>query len=267
MRKMHLKPLMRYSHSNTKRTLKWGIAENKLINKTAKNAQQLEMVSQEDLEALDLLIWLSNGNEVANKIHCNQSTISRRYTYVCKKFKIKFERSRGKISIKPSPLDHLLKLERQVHQGLRLHESCRLRIDLSELDNETEEWNAKLTAKGWIIGKYKEPNIDRLETLLNERIIDAAIIKTKNARTLKNTSNKENISFGTTRNCEYMLMALEDYVIERINGQTLFENNVTKKVQTHSCSQLWGEQGPRWLNKTEQKHSYGGARTVVETKF
>jgi hypothetical protein len=225
------------------------------------------MVSQEDLEALDLLIWLSNGNEVANKIHCNQSTISRRYTYVCKKFKIEFERSREKISIKPSPLDHLLKLERQVHQGLRLHESCRLRVDLSELDNDTEEWNAKLTAKGWIIGKHKEPNIDKLETLLNERIIDAAIIKTKNARTLKITSNKKNISFGTTRNREYMLMTLEDHIIERINEQTLFENNAIKRMQTLSCNQLGREQGPRRLNKTEQKYSHGRARTVVETKF
>ena len=225
------------------------------------------MVSQEDLEALDLLIWLSNGNEVANKIHCNQSTISRRYAYVCKKFKIEFERSREKISIKPSPLDDLLKLERQVHQGLRLHESCRLRVDLSELDDDTEEWSAKLTAKGWIIGKFKEPNIDKLETLLNERIIDAAIIKTENARTLKITPNKENISFATTRNSDYMLIALEDRIIERINGQTLFENNLNKRVQSLSCSQLGGEQGPRWLNKTEQKHSYSRARTVMETKF
>ena len=225
------------------------------------------MVSQEDLEALDLLIWLSNGNEVANKSHCNQSTISRRYAYVCKKFKIEFERSREKISIKPSPLDDLLKLERQVHQGLRLHENCRLRVDLSELDDDTEEWSAKLTAKGWIIGKFKEPNIDKLETLLNERIIDAAIIKTENARTLKITPNKENISFATTWNSDYMLIALEDCIIERINGQTLFENNLNKRVQTLSCSQLGGEQGPRWLNKTEQKHSYSRARTVMETKF
>ena len=225
------------------------------------------MVSQEDLEALDLLIWLSNGQDVANKIHCNQSTISRRYTYVCKKFKIEFERSREKISIKPSPLDNLLKLERQVHQGLRLHEGYRLRADLSELDNDTEEWNTKLTAKGWITGKHKEPNTDKLITLLNERIIDAAIIKTENARTLEIKPNEKDISLAATRNSDYMFIALEYNIIERINEQTLFENNAIKRMQTLSCNQLGREQGPRRLNKTEQKHSHGRARTVVETKF
>lgn len=36
------------------------------------------MVPAEELDALDLLIWLGSGTDVARHCHCNQSTISRR---------------------------------------------------------------------------------------------------------------------------------------------------------------------------------------------
>jgi hypothetical protein len=262
------KGLSSYSFSNTLTTLKWGIPKSQSITYIdTRINKNLKMVSKEDLEALDLLIWLSNGQDAANKIHCNQSTISRRYIYACEKFKIKYKRSREKISIISSPLDSLLKLERQVHQGIRFYEGIKLRADLTELDDDTEELNAKLVAKGWVTGKQKGTEIDNLAILLHERIIDAAIVKTNNAKKLGVRPNGKELCLAETNNNNYMIVALENKFLELINRQTLFEISSVKTWQRLSCDQFSREQGPRGFYKSEQKHSHSRTGTVVETKF
>jgi len=44
------------------------------------------MVTPEELEALDLMCWLRNGDDAARLAYCNQSTISRRSQQALKVF-------------------------------------------------------------------------------------------------------------------------------------------------------------------------------------
>jgi len=75
------------------------------------------MVTEEALEALDLLIWLGNGTHAGELAHCNQSTVSRRVQQTLASFNLKLHRISEAWQMTGDPL--LLHLERQLHQRSR----------------------------------------------------------------------------------------------------------------------------------------------------
>ena len=87
------------------------------------------MIGIEELDALDLTIWLGRGSDAASLLGCNQSTISRRSNQCLQVFDLRMHRdAEGWPRIRQHDL---LQLERQVHQLHRLRDGRHLRIDAS----------------------------------------------------------------------------------------------------------------------------------------
>ena len=84
------------------------------------------MVTEEQLTALDLTIWLGSTEQAADVDYTNQSTISRRNQKVLKQFGIQLKRSESMLVVCGDL--QLLDLERQVHQLARLKHRKRLRL-------------------------------------------------------------------------------------------------------------------------------------------
>jgi hypothetical protein len=71
------------------------------------------MVQPDDLNALDLLIWLGTETDVARHCRCNQSTISRRVHQALRPFGLNLIRRQRERTLNQE--SQLLTLERQVH--------------------------------------------------------------------------------------------------------------------------------------------------------
>lgn len=87
------------------------------------------MISLEELEALDLALWLRTGQAAGQAMHCNQSTVSRRIRRVLDAFNGKIYRDDWGLYVQ-SECDDLLIMERQIHQLYRLGSNGRIRINL-----------------------------------------------------------------------------------------------------------------------------------------
>ena len=83
------------------------------------------MVTLEQLEALDLLVWLRSGSAAAEACCCDESSISRRVRSVLHTFGLRLQRANEVVL---SGELELLRLQRVVHQharhrgGVRGHE-------------------------------------------------------------------------------------------------------------------------------------------------
>lgn len=88
------------------------------------------MVSEEELQALDFLVWFGTGRAAAEQAGTNQSTISRRVRQVLSTFQLSLKRQHGTVRIRGRHRD-LLTLQRRVHQGRRLlgRGAMRLAVD------------------------------------------------------------------------------------------------------------------------------------------
>lgn len=130
------------------------------------------MVPVDALDALDLLIWLGTGTEVARHCRCNQSTISRRVHQALGPFGLKLNRRQGEWALREE--SQLLALERQVHQLHRFLKGRQLRIDASYLAGPLLQG---LTTKSqtWIHGRLKTIGSQRPLELLRQRVLDAWI--------------------------------------------------------------------------------------------
>ena len=84
------------------------------------------MVTEEQLAALDLMLWLGSSDRAAEVYFSNQSTISRRHTKVLRLFGIELKRSKRQLEVSGDL--RLLDLERQVHQMARLKRRLGLRL-------------------------------------------------------------------------------------------------------------------------------------------
>jgi len=126
------------------------------------------MLSQEELAALDHLIWLRSGQRAAAAIHCNQSTVSRRITRATALFGLTLEREAGEWQEVGPQL--LLALEREVHQLARFLGEQPLRLEVAP-------YLAHLLAAppppGWVCGPMDHVGILRPLDLLRSRVIDA----------------------------------------------------------------------------------------------
>lgn len=133
------------------------------------------MVSPDELEALDLLCWLRNGDDAARLVYCNQSTISRRSQQAIKVFDLFFSHGQG-----PHPQAGsatLLRMEREVHQLFRLSGGNRLRLHAPYW--ASRRLDGQLDAH-WMVNptRNKEPVGEALR-LLEDRVIDAMIAETR----------------------------------------------------------------------------------------
>jgi hypothetical protein len=128
------------------------------------------MIPVEELDALDLLIWLGRGSDAATRLSCNQSTISRRTGHCLRVFDLRLHRDADGW---PCTRRHdLLQMEREVHQLYRLTQSAPLRIDASLL---AAPLLRNAIPDGWIGGNLDELGWQRPLQLLSERILDAWI--------------------------------------------------------------------------------------------
>ena len=130
------------------------------------------MVTQEQLAALDLLIWLKTTEQAAQLAFSNQSTICRRTQTVLRQFGLKFER--GPSGRRPAGDLELLDLERQVHQQARFrgHHPLRLHVPY---------WTRREALRDLPDGWCANPTLPDLVcddpvTLLREHILDACLV-------------------------------------------------------------------------------------------
>jgi hypothetical protein len=131
------------------------------------------MVKLEDLEALDLLIWLQNGITAAALVGTNQSTISRRSKRVLTTFAARLHRQQGTWRI-DSPMHGLLDLQRQIHQQVRFRRHRALRLNVPS-------WSRSLVARcgpgGWLLNPEQGPLVcEQALDLLRGHVIDAALL-------------------------------------------------------------------------------------------
>ena len=128
------------------------------------------MVEIEELDALDLTIWLGRGSDAAARLGCNQSTISRRSQHCLQVFDLRLHRDREGW---PRTRQHdLLQLEREVHQLYRLRQGRQLRLDASLLAAPLLRSGVP---RGWLAGSLDGLGWQRPLRLLEERILDAWI--------------------------------------------------------------------------------------------
>lgn len=126
------------------------------------------MVTKEDLEGLDLLLWHGNGPRAALQLQCNQSTVSRRVQRCLGTFRLRIKRREGEWAIQGTSL--LLQMEREIHQLARLLGQHPLRLEGFPAGS-----NLLLTPPppGWALGPHDAVDMSRPVSLLRERIIDA----------------------------------------------------------------------------------------------
>lgn len=127
------------------------------------------MVSVEELQAFDLLIWLASGQQAAARLDCNQSTIARRVQHCRQTFGLGMRRYRGEWMLQGGE-GLLLELEREVHQWHRLMRGQGLRLEGSTFLGELL---AAPAPPGWIPGRFDHLGLAVPLRLLQQRIVDA----------------------------------------------------------------------------------------------
>ena len=126
------------------------------------------LVSVDQLNAFDLLVWLRTGERAADRLRCSQPTVSRSAKHVASVFGLDLHRIGGEwtYSGHPKLLNHL----RKVHQQSRWlrHEPLRL---------EAHYCNGPLLLEpcpaGWICGGFDFLEIQSPLALLRDGVIDA----------------------------------------------------------------------------------------------
>jgi hypothetical protein len=129
------------------------------------------MVSLEELSALDLQIWLRNGQYAAGAARCNQSTICRRVERTLKGFGLSLARRGGEWTLYGNPL--LLTMEREIHQLARFLGQEPLRLEVSPL---MAPLVAEPIPRGWLLGRNDAIGMVCPLRLLRQRVIDAWLI-------------------------------------------------------------------------------------------
>jgi DNA-binding transcriptional LysR family regulator len=125
------------------------------------------MVTIEQLEALDLVMWWRSGAAAALYCLCDESSITRRVRSTLKAFALKLVR---KQEFQLTGDQGLLRLQRVVHQQARFCNHRPLRLEA------THYISRQLTrppVQGWMMGPCHHRGYGTLLSLLQERIIDA----------------------------------------------------------------------------------------------
>lgn len=125
------------------------------------------MVTQEQLEALDLLLWLGSGPRAARRLGCNQSSVSRRIQGCLDVLALKLRRVGGRHMLR-GRLDYLA-LERHLHQRVRLDRHENLRLEATHCSSHLLH---QPPLEGWILGSFDHHGVSRMHALLRDRIVD-----------------------------------------------------------------------------------------------
>ena len=126
------------------------------------------MVTRDDLEGLDHMLWHGNGPKAAVALQCNQSTISRRVQRCLGTFGLRLRRRSGSWVIQGPSL--LLQMEREIHQLARVLGQHPLRLEGFPVGSSPL---LKPHPPGWAMGPHDAAGIRAPLGLLKERIIDA----------------------------------------------------------------------------------------------
>lgn len=126
------------------------------------------MVTQEQLEALDLLLWLGSGPLAASRLGCNQSSVSRRIQGCLEVLALRLRRVGGRHILR-GRIDYLA-LERHLHQRVRLDREQNLRLEATHCSSHLLH---QPPLQGWILGSFDHHGVNRMHDLLRERIVDA----------------------------------------------------------------------------------------------
>lgn len=129
-------------------------------------------MTEEDLQALDYMLWFGNGRRAAECIGTHQSTISRRVNQVLEVFDLTLRRRAGQIQI-TGPNRDLLTRQRQVHQGRRLLGGLPLRLGIEAGALARIESLDLPAAWHWNRSEQEDPDGQRV--LLLEHVLDAWI--------------------------------------------------------------------------------------------
>lgn len=126
------------------------------------------MVTQDQLDALDLLLWLGSGQQAAERLRCDQSSVSRRVRACLDAFTLRLRRVAGGYRLS-GPLE-ILRLERQIHQRVRLARGRGLRLEATHCISHLLD---DPPFPGWLLGSMDHHGVARMHSLLRERVVDA----------------------------------------------------------------------------------------------
>ena len=139
--------------------------------KTVTRLHSYPMVSEEQLAALDVTLWLGSTERAAEFDFTNQSTVSRRHRKVLHQFGIELKRTKSELEASGDL--QLLDMERQVHQMARLkrRRNLRLQVPFWLLNSP-----GLVPPEGWRINP-KRANFSCADpvTLLREHVLDACL--------------------------------------------------------------------------------------------
>lgn len=132
----------------------------------------LAMVTLQELQALDLVLWLQTGERAAELAITTQSTISRRSRATLEQFGLRLQRTPD--GWRASGDHQLVGMERQLHQRARLSGRQPLRLQVpfwtrcATLRQLPEGWCANPPASALVCNNPVE--------LLRQRVIDACLL-------------------------------------------------------------------------------------------
>lgn len=129
------------------------------------------MVSIEQLEALDLLLWYRSSISASEYGQCNQSSISRRVQSVLSTFDLRLRRT---YEYRLHGDQSLLRAQRYVHQLARFRGASQRPLRLEATDYICHHLNEPVVP-GWLLGPCHHRGHETLLSMLQERIIDAWI--------------------------------------------------------------------------------------------
>lgn len=129
------------------------------------------MVTEEQLTALDLTLWLGSTERAADLYFSNQSTVSRRNNKVLQQFGIQLQRTNGELTVSGDL--QLLDLERQVHQLARMKHRRGLRLQAPYWIQHSP---GLLSPEGWMMNAQRSDlSCSDPITLVREHVLDACL--------------------------------------------------------------------------------------------
>ena len=129
------------------------------------------MVTIEQLEALDLLLWYRSGHLTAQQSLCDESSISRRLQSTLKAFGLKLRRDH---EYTLNGDQRLLESQRYVHQLARFSGISKRPLRL-EATHYIAHQLRKPSIPGWLLGPCHHRGYSTLLAMLKQRVIDAWI--------------------------------------------------------------------------------------------
>lgn len=130
------------------------------------------MVEEENLEALDFMLWMAGSHRAAALTHTNQSTVIRRARHVLSIFGSDITRS--PLGWHNRGSEELLRMERVIHQQFRFRGRKPLRLHVPFWSHRTVQGRLP---KGWLLnGADPSHTCENPLDLLRDHVIDACIL-------------------------------------------------------------------------------------------